>query len=155
MLYTIKYQTKTILSNKILPDIQHYVLFDLIISKLIQLVSPESIILKLPTFEDKVEQWLCNLYFQQQEHFNIEHFIQQLLSNPLEQDDLSPLEIHTTTKVMIFTRTSSYVVGLNQRSKTELFNENAGESKKIDILNLVSILFEESKVIKSRHLGCH
>ncbi|CAF4841122.1 unnamed protein product, partial [Rotaria sp. Silwood2] len=58
-------------------------LFRLILSKLIQLVSPESVILKLPTFEEKVEQWLCNLYFQQQEHFNLGNFIQQLISKPL------------------------------------------------------------------------
>ncbi|CAF3355394.1 unnamed protein product [Rotaria sp. Silwood2] len=54
-----------------------------VISKLIQLVSPESIILKLPTFEDKIARWLCTNYFQQQEHFHIENFIQIFISNPL------------------------------------------------------------------------
>jgi hypothetical protein len=137
-------------------DIQQCLL-RLVLSKLIQLVSPESIVLKLPAFEEKVEQWLCNLYFQQQEHFNIENFIQKFISNPLINNDNNELlmaettdhqiiqnPIHITTKVIIFTRTSSYVVGLNQRSKNELFSNNNNDdsdnnSKKIEILNLVSI----------------
>ncbi|CAF3115327.1 unnamed protein product, partial [Rotaria sp. Silwood2] len=41
--------------------------------------------------------------------------------------------IHITTKVIIFTRTSSYVIGLNQQSKKELFTNN---SEKLEILNL-------------------
>jgi hypothetical protein len=125
-----------------------------VLTKLIQVVSPESIILKLPTFEEKVEQWLCNLYFQKQEHFNIENFIQQLISNPLLAVDTNELlfledtqqnTFRITTKVIIFTRTSSYVVGLNQQSKNELFNNNNDEedfsnnSEKIEILNLVSL----------------
>ncbi len=134
-------------------DIQQCLL-RLVLSKLIQLVSPESIILKLPAFEEKVEQWLCHLYFQQQEHFNIKNFIQQFISNPLinVDDMLENTEqqiiqntIHITTKVIIFTRTSAYVVGLNQRSKNELFNNNDDNydniREKIDILNLVSVLY--------------
>ncbi|CAF4226091.1 unnamed protein product [Rotaria sp. Silwood2] len=133
-------------------------LFRLILSKLIQLVSPESVILKLPTFEEKVEQWLCNLYFQQQEHFNLGNFIQQLISKPLlnidndkvlstenTEQQMLPNAIHITTKVIIFTRTSSYVLGLNQQSKNELFTTNnnddevSNDSKQIEILNLSTI----------------
>ncbi len=136
-------------------DIQQCLL-RLLLSRLIQLVSPESIIFKLPTFKEKVGQWLCNLYFQQQEHFNMENFIQQFISNPLNNIDDNELllsenteqqiiqnTIHITTKAIIFTRTSSYVVGLNQRSKNQLFNNNDdnddNNSEKIDILNLVSV----------------
>jgi hypothetical protein len=126
-----------------------------VLSKLVQLVSPESIILKLPTFEDKIAGWLCTNYFHQQEHFNIENFIQQLISNPsndLQNDDLLTTtdtqvhklnDINITRKVMIFTRTSSYVIGLNEQSNQELFgglnmNTYNANSESIDILNLVS-----------------
>ena len=139
-------------------------LLRLVLSKLIQLVSPESIILKLPTFEDKVEQWLCNLYFQQQEHFNIESFISQLVLNPLidvDSNELLPSDdteqritnnINITTKVIIFTRTSSYVVGLNQQSKNELFNNDNNNSEKIEILSLVSLqLVIIKNLIHSEH----
>ncbi len=131
-------------------DIQQCLL-RLVLSKLLQLVSPESIILKLPTFEDNVGQWLCNLYFQQQEHFNIENFIQQFISNPLKNVENIEQQntIHITTKVIIFTRTSSYVVGLNQRSKNELFNnddDSVHNSKKIDILNMVSDKLKVKKI---------
>ncbi len=137
-------------------DIQQCLL-RFVLSKLIQLVSPESIILKLPTFETTVGQWLCNLYFQQQEHFNIENFIQQLLSNPLinvASDDSEQQmildTIHITTKAVIFTRTSSYVVSLSQQSKNELFSNNDENydhnREKIDILNLVSSPYYEPKV---------
>ena len=63
-------------------DIQQCILRS-ILSKLLQIVSPESIILKLPTFEDKLAKWLCTNYFHQQEHFHIQHFIQRLITNPL------------------------------------------------------------------------
>ncbi|CAF3718863.1 unnamed protein product [Rotaria socialis] len=130
----------------------------LILSRLIQLVSPESIIVKLPAFEEKVEQWLCNLYFQQQEHFNLGNFIRQLISKPLvniDNDTLSSSEnthhqtiqnsISATTKVILFTRTSSYVIGLNQQSKNELFTTNNNDdeasnySRQIEIINLNTI----------------
>jgi hypothetical protein len=128
-------------------------LLRLVLSKLIQLVSPESIILKLPTFEGTVGQWLCNLYFEQQEHFNIENFIQQFLSNP-STDDTEQSMMQNTTKAIIFTRTSSYVVSLSQQSKTELFStydENDHPIReRIDILNLVSVLC--NKVQRTDHL---
>ncbi|CAF1245410.1 unnamed protein product, partial [Rotaria sordida] len=136
-------------------------LIRLILSKLIQLVSPESIILKLSSFEEKVQQWLCYLYFQQQEHFNLRNFIQQLVSKPylnINNDQILSSEniehqiiqntIHITTKVIIYTRTSSYVLGLNQQSKNELFTTNDDDdhdhevsncSKQIEIINLGTI----------------
>ncbi|CAF4644200.1 unnamed protein product, partial [Rotaria sp. Silwood2] len=130
-------------------------LFRLILSKLIQLVSPESIILKLSTFEEKIQQWLYNLYFHQQEHFNLKNFIQQLVLKSWDQinnfellllentkDQIKINNIRKTTKVIIFTRTSSYVIGLNQQSKNELFTNNTDDdedmngNEKIEILNL-------------------
>jgi hypothetical protein len=131
----------------------------MILSKLLQLVSPESIILKLPTFEDKLARWFCTHYFHQQEHFHIQNFIQKLISNPLiefQQEDLltttdaqiQPLnDIRITRKVMIFTRTSSYVIGLNEQSKYELFgglNDDTytDHSENIEIINLVSLGIE-------------
>jgi hypothetical protein len=127
-----------------------------VLSKLLQLVSPESIILKLPTFEDKLARWFCTHYFHQQEHFHIQNFIQKLISNPsieFQQEDLlittdaqiQPLnDIRITRKVMIFTRTSSYVIGLNEQSKYELFgglNDDTytDHSENIEIINLVSL----------------
>ncbi|CAF1380067.1 unnamed protein product, partial [Rotaria sordida] len=128
----------------------------LVISKLIQLVSPESIILKLPTFEDKIARWLCTNYFHQQEHFHIENFIQIFISNPLidfqNENLLTTMDtkvqqlndINITRKVIIFTRTSSYIIGLNEQSNYELFtglnyNEYTDNSENIDILNLTVI----------------
>ena len=135
-------------------DIQQCLLRS-VLSKLVQLVSPESIILKLPTFEDKIARWLCTNYFHQQEHFHIESFIQTLVSNPsidLQNDDMLTTtdtqvqksnDICIRRKVMIFTRTSSYVIGLNEQSNHELFgglnnNTYTDNSENIDILNLVS-----------------
>ncbi len=133
-----------------------------VLSKLIQLVSPESMILKLPTLENKISRWICKNYFQQQEHFNIENFINRLISNPLVYDNdnvLNDLENLTlpnsqllmmTTKVIIFTRTSSFIMGLTSQTKKQLFdgddNSNLDPmnrqldniSEKIDILNIVS-----------------
>ncbi|CAF3699069.1 unnamed protein product [Rotaria sordida] len=120
------------------------------------LVSPESIILKLPTFEDQIAQWLCTDYFQHQEHFSIERFIQQLIADPsidvhhddlLATTDMIPQKhnnITLITKVMIFTRTSSYIIGLNKESKSQLFNggdndEYGNISDNIDVLNMAMI----------------
>ena len=130
-------------------DIQQCLL-RLVLAKLIQLVSPESLILKLPTLETTFGQHLCHSYFQQQEHFSIENFIRQLMANPLNDVELDDPEqqipqstIHITTKAMIFTRTSPYVLGLNQRSSKDFFTHTDGNSddqrKRIDILNLVSL----------------
>ncbi|CAF4719416.1 unnamed protein product, partial [Rotaria sp. Silwood1] len=127
-----------------------------VISKLIQLVSPESIILKLPTFEDKIARWLCTNYFHQQEHFHLENFIQMFISNPsidFHNDNLLTTidtniqqfnDINITRKVIIFTRTSSYIIGLNEQSNYELFtglnyDEYTDNSESIDILNLTVI----------------
>jgi hypothetical protein len=136
-------------------DIQQCLLH-LLLSKLIQLVSPESIILKLPTLEDSIAQSLCSNYFQQQEHFNIESFIRKLTSKvPINVDDVEFFNYTTdesrkeaniviTRKIMIFTRTSSYVDGLNKQTKYELFNSDDFDgygdnyNEKIDVLNLVS-----------------
>ncbi|CAF1604021.1 unnamed protein product, partial [Didymodactylos carnosus] len=123
-------------------DIQQCLLRS-ILSKLIQLVSPESLILKLPTFEDSIARWLCTNYFQNQEHFNIENFIRQLTTIPTDminegdQQQLSQ-KINITTKVTIFTRTSSYILGLNKNSKYQLFKETTDNNDEIDVLNLVS-----------------
>lgn len=134
-----------------------------VLSKLMQLVSPESIILKLPTFENEISRWICTNYFHQQEHFNIEHFISQLISTQsiYNNDDLlndtpnSPVQklynTATTTKVMIYTRTSSYIIGLNTQTKNQLFTKNdniqwdplnktiGNISENVDILNMVSL----------------
>jgi hypothetical protein len=134
-----------------------------VLSKLIQLASPESIILKLTTFENKISRWICKNYFQQQEHFNIENFINHLISNPSidDNDDLlndagdQPLQklndVTITTKVIIFTRTSPYIIGLNTHTKNQFFagddnfdldpyNKKLGNiSEKVDILNIVSV----------------
>ncbi len=115
-------------------------LLSLLISKLMQFVSPESMIYRLPTFEDKLARLLCNNYFYQQEHFNINNFIQRMLSfssNESENnDDSFPTaeNMTITTKLIISTRTSAFVTGLNNESKIDLLNTN----EKIDVLNLVS-----------------
>ena len=134
-----------------------------VLSKLIQLVSPESIVLKLPTFENKISRWICKDYFQQQEHFSIENFIKQLNSDPLYYDegkvmnDLTKMlsqeskESNITTKVIVFTRTSPYIIGLNAQSKEKSttdgntsnwdpYNEDVdGVGEKFYILNMVSL----------------
>ncbi len=156
-----QYQTQLTIKSKPFieqnpSDIQQCLLRS-VLSKLVQLVSPESIILKLPTFEDKIARWLCRNYFHQQEHFHIENFIQQLISNPsidVQNDELFATttdtqtqklnDIRITRKVMIFTRTTSYVIGLHEQSNHELFgalnnNGYTDNTDNIDILNLVSL----------------
>ena len=137
-----------------------------ILSKLMQLAPPESIILKLPTFDDKIARWICTNYFHHQEHFSMENFIQKFISNStfhLDQNDILALgepdeqkraNARLTRKVMIFTRTSSYVVGLNQQSKHDLFSSAENDEfndhqEKVDILNLVS----SSADARETHLG--
>ncbi|CAF1683350.1 unnamed protein product, partial [Rotaria magnacalcarata] len=138
-----------------LSDIQQCLL-RIVLVKLIQLLSPESIILKLRTFEEKFAEWLSNLYFQEQEHFNIENFLQRLISNSfitmtnneLSSSNQHERKIHRTTKVMIFTRTSSYILSMNQRYKHNFTHNNNRDdkdqtlnvySKIVEILNLVSL----------------
>ena len=122
-----------------------------ILSRLMQLIPPESIILKLPTFEDQVSRWICTNYFENQEHFSLENFLRTLTTPPISSmeildlekiDDRSHETLRSTTKVMIFTRTSSHITGLNQQTKREFFyslNEDDLNlfSDKVDILNLV------------------
>jgi hypothetical protein len=145
-------------------DIQQCLL-RFILSKLIQLVSPESMILKLPTLENKISRWICKNYFQQQQHFNIENFLNQLISDPSEYDNHDVLndfenpilpnvqqQVRMATKVIIFTRTSSFVMSLTAQTIKQMFDadENADLdplhkkmftlSEKIDILNIVSSL---------------
>ncbi|CAF1570178.1 unnamed protein product, partial [Didymodactylos carnosus] len=105
-----------------------------ILSKLIQLVSPESLALKLPTFQDNLSRWLCYTYFYDQEHFTLENFIHLLTSENDDEDYNNNEEISSiTTKVTIYTRTSSYITGLNKQSKQDLFENN------VDVLNLATI----------------
>ena len=123
------------------------------LSKLMQLIPPESIILKLPTFEDQISRWICTNYYQNQEHFSLEDFLRTLSTAPISSMNIFDLEnvddqpketLRSTTKVMIFTRTSSHITGLNQQTKREFFSSlNEDDlclfSDKVDILNLVRI----------------
>ncbi|CAF3211445.1 unnamed protein product [Rotaria sp. Silwood2] len=127
-----------------------------VLSKLIQIASPESIIYKLPTFEDTFAESLLENYFHNQEHFNIETFVRHLITKPsgnIDDEEISPRittewrsneNITLTTKVIIYTRTSPYVVGINKASKYQLFtkpdtyhSENNIQDR-VEILNLVS-----------------
>ena len=65
-----------------------------------------------------------------------------LLAMTTTSDEPKPSAIKTTTKSMIFTRTSSYIMGLSQQTKQELFTAAGDEdltrnTEKIEILNLV------------------
>ena len=123
-------------------DMRQSILY-LLISKLMQLVAPESMIYKLPTFNDGFARLLCENYFYQQEHFSVNNFIERFLSSPNE-------EMTITTKVMISTRTSVFTTGLNNESKVDLLNKH----EKIDIINLVS---DESSELSKTFLiisGC-
>lgn len=144
------------------PGNKQQCLLRLVLSKLMQIASPESIIFKLPTFEDKFAKSLFKNYFQYQEHFNIENFVRELMQKPslnIDENESSnrittsiytEISTITTTKVIIYTRTSPYVVGINKASKYQLFNKqnnNSWDEKisdVVEILNLVS-----SSVIKS------
>ena len=126
------------------------------ISKMLQLTSPESMIVKLPTFEESTSRLLCQNYFYQQEHFNVENFLYKLILNPIStmndnellmiNDNLESKNstINIIRKLMIFTRTSSFVMNLNKQSAKNLFHNNDDNdvmvniNDKIDIINLVS-----------------
>ena len=129
--FTIRY--KSFLEQN--PSDLSHPLLRRVLAKLVQLVSPESIILKLPTLDTKVEQWLSNLYFQQQEHFSLENFLRQFAFDTSEETEMIS---QPTTKVMIFTRTSSYVLGLNQRSKHD-FSDDEQNYRNVEILNLGTV----------------
>jgi hypothetical protein len=121
------------------------------LSKLMQLIPPESIILKLPTFEAELSQWICTNYYRNQEHFSLENFLRTLNTTPISSMNILELEnmddqpketFRSTTKVMIFTRTSSLITGLNQQTKCDFFSSLDEDdlcpfSDKVDILNLV------------------
>ncbi|CAF2941754.1 unnamed protein product [Rotaria sp. Silwood2] len=126
-----------------------------ILSKLMQIVSSESMIFKLPTFEDETARSLCENYFYQQEHFSLENFIRQLITRSQTQADddqnmnrttdegVLNVNVLITTKIMIYTRTSPYILSLNKLSKYRLLgNRNNVDYETInamtDILNLVS-----------------
>ncbi|CAF3853458.1 unnamed protein product [Rotaria sp. Silwood1] len=148
----LTFQSKSFIEKDINDKKQCYLFA--FISKLLQLASPESMIFKLPTFEESFSRLLCQNYFYQQEHFNIENFLYQLISTPIsttENNELLPMNdnveqrnnnINMTRKLMIFTRTSSFVISLNKQSKNELFRRNDENnimmniSEKIDIINL-------------------
>ncbi|CAF1152820.1 unnamed protein product [Didymodactylos carnosus] len=131
-----------------------------VLAKLMQLVSPGSIIFKLPTFEDKIARLLCNNYFRQQEHFSLENFIRQLVTKSLSEtqnDDGETMNRTTdessraknvliTTKVMIYTRTSSYVMSLNKLSKFRLLGNNNNADYEIisGMTNILSLTVSEN-----------
>ncbi|CAF1064818.1 unnamed protein product [Adineta steineri] len=137
------------------PGNKQQCLLRFILSKLIQIASPESIIFKLPTFEDKFAEALFKNYFQYQEHFNIENFVRELIQKPSDDNGSVnrittdhthiKMNIITTTKVIIYTRTSPYVVGINKASKYQLFskqNNNRFNEKiedMVEVLNLTVI----------------
>ncbi|CAF3815136.1 unnamed protein product, partial [Rotaria magnacalcarata] len=128
-----------------------------VISKMLQIASPESMIFKLPTFEESTSRGLCQNYFYQQEHFNIGEFVSQLISSPVTSTDENELltlfenteqnknNIGTMRKLMIFTRTSSFVNSLNKQSKHDLFRKNDENDMmmnigdNVDIINLAMI----------------
>ncbi|CAF3905549.1 unnamed protein product, partial [Rotaria sp. Silwood1] len=67
----LTFQSKSFIEKDINDKKQCYLFA--FISKLLQLASPESMIFKLPTFEESFSRLLCQNYFYQQEHFNIEN----------------------------------------------------------------------------------
>ncbi|CAF4870393.1 unnamed protein product [Rotaria sp. Silwood1] len=95
------------------PENKQQCLLRSILSKLIQIASPESIIFKLPTFEDKFAESLFQNYFHHQEHFNIENLVRELLQKPSENfedngssyrittEEHAEMNIMTTTKTIV------------------------------------------------------
>ncbi|CAF1142456.1 unnamed protein product, partial [Adineta ricciae] len=129
-----------------------------ILSKFLQLASPESMIFKLPTLENDIAQVFCRNYFYQQEHFNIETFLIRFVSPPIipiDNDELLKMDnavaqptntICMVRKLMLFTRTSSFILRLSKQSMNELFNHDVNDdmmnsitSDKIDMINLSTI----------------
>ena len=119
------------------PNNKQQCLLRAILSKMIQITSPEAIIFKLPTFEDRFAQALFQNYFHQQEHFHIDGFVRELVQQ-------AETNLLTTRKVVIYTRTSPYVVGINKASKYQLINQSTNHTSNetlvdtVEILNLVS-----------------
>ncbi|CAF0986784.1 unnamed protein product [Didymodactylos carnosus] len=115
-----------------------------ILCKLLQLVSPESLVLKLPSFEDSVSNWISKIYFHDQEHFSVENFIRILTSpsdNDLQFDVLNQnnnqIPLNITTKITIFTRTNASVDDSNHPS-TSTNQLLANYSKRLETINLAS-----------------
>ncbi|CAF0903833.1 unnamed protein product [Didymodactylos carnosus] len=109
---------------------------------------------------DKIAQLLCNNYFRQQEHFSLENFIRQLVTKSLSEtqnDDGETMNRTTdessraknvliTTKVMIYTRTLSYVMSLNKLSKFRLLGNNNNADYEIisGMTNILSLTVSEN-----------
>ena len=117
-------------------DRQQCFLFALL-SKLLQLISPESILHRLPTFENGFARSLCQNYFYQQEHFDLQSFLTKLIRAPV-------METKVIKKLILFTRTSSFTVSLYKDREMELFGNNFQDemgtllAKQISLINLVS-----------------
>ena len=71
-----------------------------------------------------------------------------MANNELSSSNQHERKIHRTTKVMIFTRTSSYILSMNQRYKHNFTHNNNRDDKDetlnvynkiVEILNLVSL----------------
>ena len=124
-----------------------------VISRLMQLIPPEHILLKLPTFTDDVSRWICQNYFDNQEHFSVEKFCNKLVTPYRPEESIFDLQnfnqtevekIPSTTKVMIFTRTSSHIASLQEQTKEDFFSSlNQDEytifSEKVNVINMVSL----------------
>ena len=126
-------------------------LLRLVLSKLIQLVSPESIILRLHTFQEKFGRELFENYFHQQEHFRFDNFIRKLTTNPssIDLDDLLSTydafsdklnNIQLTRKVIIFTRTKYNLIQFNQQLFRGFHHQtDTDDDQLFQILNLTLI----------------
>lgn len=138
-------------------DEWHYLSF--VISKLLQLASPESLIFRWHVFQDEFAQLIRNEYFNQQEHLDLRNCLNRLISvsntRNVHRNELTTNENIKQTnhsmlivqKLMIFTRTSSFITSLCSRSRNDASN-NDGERlanllilDKIHTVNLVCFSF--------------
>lgn len=127
-----------------------------VISKLLQLASPESLIFRWHVFHDEFAHALRKEYFNQQEHLNLRNCLNRLISIPntisVYQNALTTDEnaeqtnpsISIVRKLMIFTRTSSFITNLYSQLKSDASNNDDEHLAdilipgKIHVVNLVS-----------------
>ena len=117
-----------------------------VISKLIQLSSPEALLVK---WRPTVNEFMINLreeYFNRQEHLDFRNFLSRFVSNskstnPRSKNDKQPMEI--VRKLILYTRTSSFITTLHTESRINSSREiNSPPSTRllpenVEILNLV------------------
>lgn len=141
------------------PDDEECRYLSFVISKLLQITSPEALIFRWPAFHNEFAQALRREYFGQQEHLDLRNCLNRLISIPktyvtssdTQTTDGNSAQINHSIsilrKLVIFTRTSSFIARLHSQSRYYSSNNDDQHLTdlllpgKIHLINLVRFFF--------------